>query len=317
MRVSFLFLFLVVFTGVFAQSHNWFPHDVAEKKASIRKQLADRKMPDALAVPLTDCLMQKILVKCPRREMFGEVFKDPSVMKGLVEQCRNVITDYVMTTKDTSLKFGSLVSEASIMVKACVDSYDSTQTKLKIRPQVYCECMVTEFMRLNVPVTALQDVFNENSMIHNELYLPCIQKAAIKGVRNVGFDRDSIVLPLIKANNSFKVKGILPNKESKYFIIDSGADYVFISEEDEKKLIESGVLKNTNYLDKINVVLGNGSEVTAQTFLSTLTLGNKEYKDVIYSVIKDCPVPLLGKSFLDKFSAWSINNQRNQLVLIP
>jgi predicted aspartyl protease len=317
MRCIFVCLLLTGINLSFAQSHNWFPNDVKEKKDQIRKGLAEKQLPDELAIPLSDCLMEKILIKCPRREMFAEVFKDPAVMNSLVESCKDVIIHYVLTTKDSSLKFGSLQSQAPIMVKACISSYDPSATHLKIRPELYCECMVNEFIKNNYPVTSIQDVYNENSMIHNELFLPCVQRSIPKGERASGFARDTIRLNLIKANNSYKVKGIFPNKEFRYLIIDSGADYVFINEEDEKKLLASGVITKSNYLQQINVTLGNGAEVSAQTFISTIGFGDRQFKDVIYCVIKECPVPLLGKSFLDKFSSWSIDNQKDQLILIP
>lgn len=312
------FLLILLFTNTIgvAQKHNWFPKDVAETRSSIAKSLREKKLPASLSDPLAECLIQKIILKCPYREMLGEEMKKPGFLDSVAYSCTDVIVNYVMTTNDSTLKFGDLKENIPAMIKACAGSYDRSAMKVELNPEKYCRCVIEEMVQKNYPVKTIQDVFDENSEVYNELFLPCVSKAGIKVNGKPKSLQEKIELPLIRAGNTYKVKGALASNKTRYFLLDSGADYVFISEADEKELVQSGALKPSQYLDKINVVLGDGSETSAKAIVSSLKFGEHVFEEVILCVIKECPVPLLGKSFLDRFSTWTIDNENSKLVLV-
>jgi len=96
---------------------------------------------------------------------------------------------------------------------------------------------------------------------------------------------------------------------SEDFVLDSGASDVSISVEMERKLIQNGIIKKTDYLENGLYKIANGSIVECRRLIiPKLTIGDFTIENVQASVgIGESPL-LFGKSVLDKFSKWSINN---------
>lgn len=107
------------------------------------------------------------------------------------------------------------------------------------------------------------------------------------------------------------IKGI-----KKKFILDSGASDVSISQNAEQELIQEGILKKEYYIEPALYQVANGSIIKCRRFtLPELRVGDFTVKNIRVAVgINNTPL-LLGKSFLDKFSKWTINNLTNKLIL--
>jgi len=105
-------------------------------------------------------------------------------------------------------------------------------------------------------------------------------------------------------------------KVSRKFILDSGASDVSISETLEKELKNAGVITQANYLSPALYKLANGNVVECRRILvPEMTIGNYTVKNVTVSVFNKGGELLLGKSFLDKFSKWTIDNNTQTLKL--
>jgi len=93
------------------------------------------------------------------------------------------------------------------------------------------------------------------------------------------------------------------------FVLDSGASDVLISVEMEKRLIQNGIIKKVDYLENGLYKVANGNIVECRRLIiPKLKIGDFTIENVPASVgIGQSPL-LLGKSVLDKFSKWSINN---------
>ena len=71
-----------------------------------------------------------------------------------------------------------------------------------------------------------------------------------------------------------------------------------------------------DFLGKQVYHLANGSTVSDETFrIHVLKVGDREVRDVMGSITSDANSLLLGLSFLRRFRSWSIDNQRQVLVL--
>lgn len=100
------------------------------------------------------------------------------------------------------------------------------------------------------------------------------------------------------------------------FILDSGASNVAISSTIEKKLISSGTITKTDYIQPALYKLADGSIVKCRRlFLKNIIIGNFTVKNVLACVGESNSPLLLGKSFLDSFSKWSIDNSTQELIL--
>jgi clan AA aspartic protease (TIGR02281 family) len=100
------------------------------------------------------------------------------------------------------------------------------------------------------------------------------------------------------------------------FTIDSGASDVSIPADVVMNLIRSGTLSQSDFLGTRTYRMANGATVPSETFrIRALKVGDREIRDVLGSVTSVKGIPLLGQSFLRRFKSWSINNERQVLVL--
>jgi predicted aspartyl protease len=100
------------------------------------------------------------------------------------------------------------------------------------------------------------------------------------------------------------------------FIVDSGAADVSIPADVVLTLIRTGTLAESDFLDSRTYRLADGSTVPSQRFLiRSLRVGDKVLENVTGSVAPVAGGLLLGQSFVTRFKSWSIDNQRQALVL--
>ena len=102
----------------------------------------------------------------------------------------------------------------------------------------------------------------------------------------------------------------------KQFVLDSGASEISISSNLERELIAKGIIKKEHYLQSALYKIADGSIVTKRRVLiPKIKVGDFELYNIAASVgTSDIPL-LLGKSFLDKFTKWSIDNKEDILTL--
>ncbi len=212
-----------------------------------------------------------------------------------------------------------------IMIKACTDALDkeSSFKTLGIDGEKYCRCAIEKIQAKNMSIDKLFELQDPNSPMFNEIVTPCINDAmaAVNATETKNPDdirgavtRDEI--PISKLGNVSRVKVKIGSIE-KLFIIDSGANDVMISSDFERDLIFDGVVSKKDYLSDKTYALANGEEVTCRRFkLNDMQLGGFTVSNVTVAVIEKKDITfLLGKSLLDKFTHWSINNQSSKLIL--
>jgi clan AA aspartic protease (TIGR02281 family) len=119
-------------------------------------------------------------------------------------------------------------------------------------------------------------------------------------------NRDGTLLVPVLINNTITVP----------FTIDSGASDVSVSAAVLEKLVQSGTVSREDFRGKQIYHLADGSAVSSETFrIHSLKVGDREIRDVMGSVTNDTDSLLLGQSFLARFRSWSIDNQRQVLLL--
>lgn len=100
------------------------------------------------------------------------------------------------------------------------------------------------------------------------------------------------------------------------FVVDSGASDVVIPETLVEALRKAGKLADADFTGNQTYRLADGSVVKSRTFvLRSLAVNNRVLENVKASVAPHQGLPLLGQSFLQRFSSWSIDNERQLLLL--
>jgi hypothetical protein len=84
----------------------------------------------------------------------------------------------------------------------------------------------------------------------------------------------------------------------------------------EKKLINNGIIKPTDYRVNGLYRLADGSVVeNRRVNISKIKIGNKIVHNVIISIGASNSPNLLGQSFLKKLDKWSIDNSAQLLII--
>lgn len=114
-----------------------------------------------------------------------------------------------------------------------------------------------------------------------------------------------LVLP-VQINNSITID----------FTIDSGAADVVVPLDVFSTLSRTGTITSTDMLVSQTYELADGSRHEARRFrIRSLKIGELELRDVVGSVAPIGGSLLLGQSFLSRLPGWSIDNQREVLVV--
>jgi D-alanyl-D-alanine carboxypeptidase len=123
-------------------------------------------------------------------------------------------------------------------------------------------------------------------------------------------------VPLEEEGGIFTVPVLVNSAIRLNFIIDSGSADVSIPADVVLTLMRTGTLRDTDFIGKQSYKLADGSTVPSVTFrIRSLKVGDREIENVIASVTEVEGSLLLGQTFLSRFKSWSIDNQREVLVL--
>lgn len=100
------------------------------------------------------------------------------------------------------------------------------------------------------------------------------------------------------------------------FVVDSGASDVVLPETMLNDLRKAGKFSDVDFTGTQMVKIADGSIVKARTFtLRSLSVSNRVVTNLHASVAPANATALLGQTFLQRFATWSIDNERQVLVL--
>ena len=125
-------------------------------------------------------------------------------------------------------------------------------------------------------------------------------------------------IPLVHEQGALQVPVTINGKISLNFTIDSGATDVCIPANVFFSLTREGTVLPQDFLDNRAYELADGTtEISRRFRIRSLRVGHLELRDVIALVVPSAGSPLLGQSFLSRLKSWSIDNERQVLLLAP
>ena len=126
--------------------------------------------------------------------------------------------------------------------------------------------------------------------------------------------RDAVAL--VSDGGAFKVPVTINGQLTLKFVVDSGAADVSIPADVVATLLRTETITDADFLDKQTYQLADGSTVPSQRFvIRTLKVGDKTLENVVGSIAPVTGSLLLGQSFLKRFKSWSMDNERQALML--
>jgi uncharacterized protein YraI len=128
--------------------------------------------------------------------------------------------------------------------------------------------------------------------------------------------RGGKTVPVVGDGGTFKVPVTINGKLTLDFIVDSGAADVSIPADVVMTLWRTGSIAEDDFLDSQTYRMADGSTVPSRRFrIRSLKVGDRVLENVTGSIAPVAGSLLLGQSFLTRFKSWSIDNQRQALVL--
>ena len=129
-------------------------------------------------------------------------------------------------------------------------------------------------------------------------------------------DSGETVVPMISQGGTFVVPVRINDQITLNFVVDSGASDVTVPTDVVSTLKRTGTIADADLLDKQTYRLADGSTAPSQRFvIRSLKIGDKILENVVGSISPSAGDMLLGQSFLNRFKSWSIDNQRQVLIL--
>lgn len=120
----------------------------------------------------------------------------------------------------------------------------------------------------------------------------------------------------MEKNNGVNQIPIEINGVKMYFIFDTGAGMVSISETEASFLYKQGTLERTDIIGTANFIDANGdiSEGTVIN-LKTVKVGNRMLTNIRASVVHNIEAPLLlGQTVLEEFGKITIDNKKSEIT---
>jgi len=148
------------------------------------------------------------------------------------------------------------------------------------------------------------------------LFRLSIETKIIKG-KNISASQDNKVLhiPLRKHGKTYLIT-IKFGKLTKTYVLDSGASDMSIDEETVNYFENSNQLKIENRLTNAKYQLADGSVVELKRVrVPSFLINDILIKNVDATIVQNGKPLLLGKSFLDSFKSWKIDNETQTLVI--
>jgi clan AA aspartic protease (TIGR02281 family) len=123
-------------------------------------------------------------------------------------------------------------------------------------------------------------------------------------------------IPLVKEYGTYKVPVEINGVVKLHFTVDTGAAHVSIPLDVAHTLKRAGTIKDSDFMGIGTYILADGTTVEQPTYrIRQLRMGSCVLHGVTASISDVEGSLLLGQSFLNRFKSWSIDNQKQVLIL--
>lgn len=187
----------------------------------------------------------------------------------------------------------------------------------------YCGCAVNIVKEKKITEEEFDDMFDPNSLLYNELQYYCGSPVKNTETKEWKKGNEVLVKGLVTADTvkMIAIDGMQKLKlkfghYTKVGMLDCGATDILIPETFLKELLQDSLVEEKNYLGKGKYELANGSVIECKRYLvNNLVVGKFNISDVIIAAV-DKPITILvGRTLLNKFRKWNVDNEKNWLIL--
>jgi hypothetical protein len=188
----------------------------------------------------------------------------------------------------------------------------------------YCRCQLELVKEKRIADAQIETLNDPNSLLTFEFMYKCgtlliEEKDVLKGwdanaTKDItGPASDTVNVLVVNGMTFVKVKiGSLV----RVWLLDSGASVLFINTDMETTLKKEGRLSEAGYLGIGEYELANGEVERCRRYLvNQVQIGEFSVDNIIIAVSEKSKSIIVGKSLLNKFSTWALDNSKNKLIL--
>ena len=152
-------------------------------------------------------------------------------------------------------------------------------------------------------------------MVIIRIMLACALAAGLSSAASAD-DRTAQIIAFEPHAGAFAVPVVLNDVVTAKFIVDSGAADVSIPEEIAAALMKSGTLTNADLLGNKTYMMADGTMVPSKIYrMATIRIGGVVMENVTVRISAANSSLLLGQSFLRRLKSWSMDNDRQVLIM--
>ncbi|MFN8265648.1 MAG: retroviral-like aspartic protease family protein [Chitinophagaceae bacterium] len=188
----------------------------------------------------------------------------------------------------------------------------------------FCTCELNLIKQKKLSDQELKELSNPNSILFYEISFKCgspfeTTESESKNWNNLlkndlsGPTSDTI--SMLSMNGMSFVK-LTIGSNIQVWMLDSGASDLLINKETEDLLKKEEILNTSNYLGITEYEMANGTIDSCRKYrVNGIKIGHYNVDNVIIAVSDKGRQLLVGKSLLNKFSSWIIDNKNRVLLL--
>jgi hypothetical protein len=248
----------------------------------------------------------------------GMLIDEDTLLKRQIKDCIATSKDMVMT---------SIPAYRQSFINKCKDNIQLNSTKPlnDTLATVFCSCAADVLEKRKITLEKFDDLSDPSSFLYNEIAYKCGSpfleasdfakdwKASNRMDIVGGEDVDSITI--ISVMGMHKIKITIGN-QTRIWMIDSGASDLLVSEDYVNTLKKLGVIREMNFIGEGLYSTADNRQVSCKRYkIDSVHIGHFTINNIIIATSRETKEFLMGKSLLNKFSEWSIDNKNNWLIL--
>lgn len=331
---SSLFLFILLFL-----SQSLFSQDDYIRSVEGRSYLAKRALlndcltslnksrSDATAVSICECrinLLNRRFTNAQFRKYtragiidLSALINEDTVLQKQIDYC------FTSTGKTILMQAESFEGE---FISSCIEGIRrNTQRRTEYEfLQRFCKCQLEMVKARKISDAEMKQLNDPNSVFYYEMLYRCGYPFEVDNTKSESWTINSQkdidgpetdTVSVLNINNMAFVK-VKVGQIVQVWLFDTGASDLLINNETEQALKQQGVLNNENYIGTGEYEMANGQVDTCRKYrISGFKVGDYIFNNLIIAVTDKGKRNILGKSFLNKFQSWEINNKTGYLIL--
>lgn len=211
-------------------------------------------------------------------------------------------------------------------ISNCVDLIWKTAGKVldSARVKKFCDCQLQFVREKKLTDSQIKVLDNPNSDLFFDIIAACDNPFLAKNEEGIEWTRAAVADvhgPETDTIDVVSLSGITLVKmkigpEQHMWLFDTGSSDMVIDSRTEQRLKIDSVLNSGNYLGVFPYELANGMVDTCRRYkVNNLKIGKFTVNNVFVSVSDTGKRFIMGKSLMNKFSQWILNNEQKKLIL--